>query len=203
MQHSMVATAYNTLAPRWLDGEFDGSNGVAQHKRALELISGGDGTAWALSVGCGCNTRFNPLLREHGLKIEGVDISGRMVELARMADPEVQLHHADICDWLPERTYRFISAWDSIWHVRLDRQRPLMRKLAAMLDIGGVMLFSAGGLDGPEEHTDSSMGPEIYYSTLGIPAILGELQDSGCALRHLEFDQWPQLHLVVMAQRVA
>ncbi|WP_206207983.1 class I SAM-dependent DNA methyltransferase [Ahniella affigens] len=191
------------LAPDWLDSRFNNANGVAQHKRALQFLDRQTSGGWALSVGCGCNTRFNPLLREQGLSLEGVDISERMLVLARNADPEVLLHHADICTWRTDRTYRFMSAWDSIWHVQLEQQRALMLKLLASLDRGGVLVFTAGGFDGPSEHIDSTMGTEVYYSTLGIPAILEVIQESGCALRHLEFDQWPQRHLVVVVQRAA
>jgi hypothetical protein len=140
------------------------------------------------------------LLRTHGLRLEGVDVSEKMVALAKTADPSVVLHHADVCDWKPPRTYRFISAWDSIWHVNLQSQRPLMLKLMEALEVGGVILVTAGGLDAPSEHFDSTMGPEVYYSTLGIPGLLEVLKDGHCVCRHLEFDQWPQKHLVVIAQ---
>lgn len=143
------------------------------------------------------------MLREHGLHLEGVDVSEQMVALAKAADPSVVLHHADVCDWEPPRKYRLVSAWDSIWHVNLQRQRPLMLKLMDALEIGGVFLFTAGGLDGPSEHFDSTMGPEVYYSTLGIPGLLEVLKDGRCVCRHLEFDQFPQNHLAVIAQRVA
>lgn len=203
MQHSGIGSAYDILAPKWLDGQFNGSNGIDQHKRALRFLPGGPGGGWALNVGCGCNTRFNHLLRERELKIEAVDISERMVALAREADPTVQLHHADICSWQAGRTYRFITAWDSIRHVQLHQQRALMFKLMSLLEPGGVLTFSAGGRDDSHEHTDSTMGPSVYYSTLGIPDLVEVIQVGGCALRHLEFDQWPHQHLVVIAQRAA
>ncbi|HJV88171.1 MAG TPA: class I SAM-dependent methyltransferase [Noviherbaspirillum sp.] len=203
MQHSAIASAYDTLAPIWQDGHFNESDGINQHKRALGFLGPHSTPGAALNVGCGCSTRFNALLRDCGLEIEGVDISDRMVTLAREADPAVQVHRADICTWQPHRTYRFITAWDSIWHVQLAEQRALMLKLMGLLEPGGVLLFSAGGLDRPSEHTDSAMGPTVYYSTLGIPGLLQVIQEAGCALRHLEFDQWPQSHLAVIAQRGA
>jgi predicted TPR repeat methyltransferase len=197
-----IAAAYDQLAERWRDDVFDPANGIGQHERALAFLSQA-GEGWALSVGCGCNTRFNPLLRAHGLQVEGVDISARMIELARAADPAVVLHQADIVGWAPPRSYRLISAWDSIWHVRLDEQRPLMRKLMAALDPGGVLIFSAGGLDRPDEHVDATMGPEVYYGTLGISGLLEVVNEAGCVCRHLEFDQYPEQHLVVIAQRTS
>jgi len=197
-----TASAYDTLAERWLDEAFDPANGFTQHERALSLLGDAAG-GWALNVGCGCNTRFNPLLRAHGLQIEGIDVSARMLALAQAADPDVTLHQADICDWPMPRAYRFITAWDSIWHVRLEQQRPLMLKLMAALAPGGVLVFSAGGLDAPGEHVDATMGPPLHYSTLGIPGLLEVIADADCACRHLEFDQYPQKHVYLVVQRLA
>ena len=197
-----TASAYDLIAERWLDRNFGRQDGVAQHARALAFLD--DAAAgWALNVGCGCNTRFNALLRGRGLALEGIDVSGRMLALARVADPVVVLHQADVCNWPPPRRYRFISAWDSIWHVRLDRQRALLRGLMATLEPRGVFVFSAGGLDAAGEHCDDAMGPEVYYATLGIPGLLEVIRESGCVCRHLEFDQWPQNHLVLIVQRGA
>jgi SAM-dependent methyltransferase len=200
--HSAIASAYDTLAEHWLDDRFNPGDGLRQHRHALGFLTKAT-PAWALNVGCGCNTRFNALFREHGLDIEGVDLSHRMVQLARAADPAVEVHLADICTWRASRRYRFISAWDSIWHVELGQQHALMLGLMDRLEPGGVLIFSAGGLYAPSEHSDSSMGPAVYYSTLGIPGLLRVIEEAGCVLRHLEFDQWPQPHLVVIAQRTS
>jgi predicted TPR repeat methyltransferase len=202
MDHAAIASAYDDIADRWLDERFDQANGIRQHEQALRFLrSGAEG--WALNVGCGCNTRFNAPMRDHGLHLEGVDISERMVALARAADPDVLLHHADVCTWRPRRAYRFISAWDSIWHVSLEQQHPLMLKLMGALEAGGVFIFTAGGLDAEDTHVDSAMGPEVCYSTLGIPGLLGVVQEAGCVCRHLEFDQYPEKHLFVVVQRLS
>lgn len=198
--HAAVAAAYDRLAERWLDANFPQAHGIAQHQRALGFLSGEGG--YALNVGCGASTRFNALLRQQGLSLEGVDLSSRMVTLARAADPGMTVHRADICAWQAARAYRFITAWDSLWHVRLDLQRAVLLKLMAALLPGGMLVFTAGGLDEAGEHHDAHMGPTLYYATLGIPALLATVGDGGCVLRHLEFDQWPERHLVVVAQRV-
>jgi predicted TPR repeat methyltransferase len=201
MDHSAIASAYDDIADRWLDDRFSRTNGIPQHERALGFLQRDTEGGWALDVGCGCNTRFHPLLRSHGMQIEGVDISARMVALARAADPAVLVHHADACTWQPRRRYRFISAWDSIWHVRLEEQRPLMLKLMHALAPGGVFIFTAGGLDAADTHVDAAMGPEVLYSTLGIPSLLDVILEAGCACRHLEFDQYPEKHLYMVVQR--
>jgi hypothetical protein len=43
----------------------------------------------------------------------------------------------------------------------------------------------------------------MYHATLGTPQILAAIQESGSVLRHLEFDQWPEMHLCVIVQRPA
>lgn len=200
MDHASTAAAYDQLAERWRDDRFDGLDGLAQHRRALAFLGEAEG-GWALEAGCGCNTRFRAPLRAHGLQVEGVDISAHMVALARAADPAATIHHADLCRWPIPRAYRFISAWDSLWHVRLQAQRPLLLALMAALEPGGVLLLSAGGRDAPDEHVDASMGPALYYATPGIPGLLAVAVEGGCVPRHLEFDQRPQDHLVLIVQR--
>lgn len=199
MDHEAVGAAYDQLAERWLDDRFPVESGMSQHARALAFLSQRGGAA--LNVGCGCNTRITRLLRESGLQPEGIDISTRMVELARESDPATPVHHADICAWEFPRAYRFISAWDSIWHVALHEQRRLLTRLMGALEPGGVLLFTAGGLDHPSEHVDACMGPSLYYASLGIPGIVTAIHEAGGVCRHLEFDQRPETHLVVIAQR--
>jgi predicted TPR repeat methyltransferase len=204
MPPSPIASVYDLLAERWLDGQFNQANGIEPHRRALAFLGDNDGDgeeSWALNVGCGCNTRFNPLLHGRGLRIEGIDISARMLELARAADPAVILHHADAVTWQARRHYRFMSAWDSIWHVQLAQQAALLHKLMRALAPGGVFIFSTGGLDAPGEHVDAYMGPEVYYGSLGIPGLLQVVNDAGCVCRHLEFDQYPQKHLYLIVQQ--
>jgi trans-aconitate methyltransferase len=157
----------------------------------------------ALDIGCGASGRFVELLLRHGFEVEGLDLSARMLELARQRHPGLVFHHADICEWQPRREYDFISAWDSVWHVPLAAQEAVLRKLLGALAPEGVCLFTMGGLDAPSEKVDAAMGPPMYYATLGIPGTLALLADTGCACRHLEYDQYPELHVYLIAQRCA
>lgn len=76
-----------------------------------------------------------------------------------------------------------------------------MQKICEGLSEGGVFIFTTGGLDEPEEKRDSCMGPPVYYSALGIPKTLELLRKFGCVCRHLEYDQYPEKHLYIIAQR--
>lgn len=193
-----IARSYDQIADRWNSSDFQRTNGIEQHERAMAFL---ENRRYALDIGCGSSGRIIDLLIGHGFTVEGLDVSNRMIKLAKKRHPHTTFHHADISNWEFSRKYDFISAWDSIWHLQLADQERVLTKILRGLTSGGVCIFSTGGLDAPEEKTDSAMGPPVYYSTLGIPGTLQLISDNQCVCRHLEYDQYPELHLYVVAQR--
>ena len=153
-----LATATIPSAYQWLEPHLT-TNGIRQHEVALNFRPTG---GLALDVGCGCNGRLLRLLESHGYEVEGLDVSALMIALAKTLNPNATFYHADVCEWMPTRQYHFITAWDSIWHVPLDRSESVLRKLCAALNSGGILIWTSGGLDGPEEKRDSTMGPLVY-----------------------------------------
>ncbi len=202
MKPSDLGRSYDTIADRWASETFNRNNAIAQHERALAFLAEGRGKV-ALDIGCGSSGRLIDLLLSRGFEVEGLDVSGRMMELAKERHPDVVFHHADICEWEFQREYDFITAWDSIFHLPLEQQEPVMRKICDGLSTGGVFVFTTGGVDGPESKSDSAMGPEVGYSALGIPRTLEVIAEAGCICRHLEYDQYPELHVYIVAQRTS
>ncbi len=200
MQPAEVAQSYDAIASRWAGREFDRETGLTAHRRALQFLAR---TGRALDVGCGSSGRFIELLSEHGFEVEGLDFSVEMLRLARARHPQVMFHHADICDWQPEGEYNFISAWDSVWHVPLESQEAVWAKLMRALAPGGIVLLTTGGVDEPDDVLNDAMGVPMYHAAPGIPALTRLIDACGCAIRHLEYDQWPEKHLVVVAQRMS
>lgn len=198
MTPNEVARSYDQLAAQWNSDSFPRSNGIEQHERAIAFLKE---KRYALDIGCGSNGRIIDLLVSQGFAVEGLDISPQMIELARLRHPNVAFHLADICEWDFPRRYDLISAWDSIWHLPLTSQEPVMTKILQGLTPGGVCIFTTGGLDAPAEKVDATMGPQMYYSVLGIPKTLALISEVGCICRHLEYDQLPESHLYIIAQR--
>ena len=193
-----IAKAYNQITHLWESKNFNRQNGIEQHKRALTLVKN---KGKALDVGCGCTGRFIDLLLSEGFSPEGVDISDEMVRLARKRHPDIKFHHQNICEWISGEKYDFITAWDSIWHVPLSQQEKVLAKLVSWLNPGGVLIFSFGGTDKAEDSIDDFMGPTVYYSTLGINGFLNLFIKLGCTCRHLEYDQYPELHSWLIVQK--
>ncbi|OQK15325.1 methyltransferase type 11 [Methyloprofundus sedimenti] len=198
MNPSDIGMAYNQITHLWKSEDFNRENGIDQHKRAIAFVKN---RGKALDVGCGCTGRFIDLLLEEGFSPEGVDVSEAMITLARKRHPEINFHQQDICEWeIPEK-YDLITAWDSIWHIPLDQQKKVLAKLVSSLNTNGVLIFSFGGTDEEGDHKNDFMGPEMYYSILGINGFLRLFIDLGCVCRHLEYDQYPELHTYLIVQK--
>lgn len=192
-----VGRSYDAITQQW-EAPIHPLDGLDQHKRAMQFL---ESRRQALDVGCGCNGRLLDYLKSEGFQVEGIDISEQMIALAKRRDPDLTFHHADICCWNLPRQYDFITGWDSIWHVPLAQQEVVLRKLCDGLKIGGIFIFTIGGTDVPDEVRDSHMGVPMYTGTLGISKTLELLERCGCVCRHLEYDQHPQLHVYVIAQK--
>jgi len=198
MKPEDTGSAYNQITHLWEDDKFNLANGMSAHQKAIEFVEGrGD----ALDVGCGLTCRFIDLLVAEGFSPEGVDISSEMINKARLKRPRIKFHLQDICEWEIPIRYDFITAWDSIWHVPLNQQSALLTKLIDSLNPGGVFIFSFGGVDNAGEHTNKAMGPEVYYSSLGLKGFLSLFMKMDCIIRHLEFDQHPETHTYAIIQK--
>lgn len=91
-----IAESYDQIADIWNREDFPRDNGIRQHERAIAFVTA---RGPALDIGCGCSGRIIDLLASHGFSVEGVDVSGRMIQLARQRHPDVIFHHADIVRW--------------------------------------------------------------------------------------------------------
>jgi|TARA_B110000037_G_scaffold139712_3_gene158022 SAM-dependent methyltransferase len=199
MEAEEMAGNYDKIAGHWAGEKFNIVNGMEQHRRALKFLKG---RGAAIDLGCGSSGRFIGLMAGEGFEsVEGLDFSEEMVKLAREKSPGVEIHYADVCEWEFSRKYDFISGWDGIWHVPLVKQEPLLEKICGALAPGGVSIFTTGGLAESGDVTNPFLGVPLYTAALGIPKILEVVARSGCIVRHLEYDQYPEIQLVLVVQK--
>lgn len=201
MTPEQTAASYDKISRHWDHDGFDNSYGISQHERALGFVSSFGN---ALDVGCGSNPRIISLLLQKGFDVEALDLSTEMLKRARRHHPGVKFHCADIRNWKFQKSFDFISAWDSIWHVPLQDQPGVIRKLCGGLSNKGVLIFTTGGVYEADEVTNPCFGQPLYHATPGIPALLKTIEESGCHCRHLEFDAGPgDKHVYLVVQRAS
>ncbi|HET6595795.1 MAG TPA: class I SAM-dependent methyltransferase [Anaerolineales bacterium] len=200
MKPEETGSHYDQIALSWQKRHIDSKYGIAALERAIRFV---ENKSSALDIGCGSSGRFIEVIIQHGFIPTGVDISAEMIALARQRHPHVTFYAADICTWVLPRTYDLISAWDSTFHLPLTEQEPVLRKMCDGLNPGGVLLFTCGGTISAEEISGGFEGQSFDYSTLGMNEFLRLLIELGCTCKHLEYDQYPENHVTIIAQKPA
>ncbi|MFD2080857.1 class I SAM-dependent DNA methyltransferase [Actinopolymorpha cephalotaxi] len=96
-----------------------------------------------LDVGCGTGRPTARQLTDAGLRVTGIDISERMLELAREAVPEATFHRADVTDldgsWGP---YAGAVAFFSLLMLPRAEVAATLRLLHALLEPGGHLALA-------------------------------------------------------------
>ncbi|MDZ4185492.1 MAG: class I SAM-dependent methyltransferase [Desulfuromonadales bacterium] len=196
MKPQELGKKYDKIAQWWHEQHQDSRYGMKQLDMALKFASEG---RLALDVGCGAGGRIIRKLEEQGFAVTGLDVSEAMVNLAHRHHPDASFLVQDICTWETDKTFDFIIAWDSIFHLPLHMHQPVIDKLCTLLKMNGVLIYTFGNATG--EHTDRWQEEEFYYSSIGINGNLTALINNGLTVMHLELDQFPENHVYVVAQK--
>ncbi|HEY9282835.1 MAG TPA: class I SAM-dependent methyltransferase [Pyrinomonadaceae bacterium] len=194
MKPTETGRLYDRIASWWDSREGESTAGVRFVRAAVGHCANKGN---ALDVGCGSGGRIIDALLDAGFRVTGIDVSGAMLGYARRRHPGARFIAGDICEWGPADRYDLIVAWDSIFHVPHAEQRRVVAKLCDALAGGGVLLFTAGGVDG--EITGRMQGEEFYYSSLAEDEYLRTLKGRGCKCVLMERDQHPEDHVVFIA----
>jgi len=111
------------------------------YQSLIELTSGDVQFKRMLDMGCGTGVA-GPLFSKHVEQIEGIDLSGKMIELARDKGVYAQLEQADLIEYLQQskEKYDLILATDVF--VYQGNLSPVFKAVAHSATAGGWFLFS-------------------------------------------------------------
>jgi 2-polyprenyl-3-methyl-5-hydroxy-6-metoxy-1,4-benzoquinol methylase len=139
--------AWDSNAEAWAERVRTGTDHNRVHvldPATLDLLGNVEGKQ-VLDLGCG-EGRFCRILAERGASLTGVDLSSRMIELARQAEAQdalgVTYHVADAAhvSFLPDNSYDVVLAYLSLFDVP-DYQSAI-REAARVLVPSGRFVFS-------------------------------------------------------------
>ena len=134
-------------------------------------------------------------------KSSGFRLSKEISPFLRGHSFRVAFYAEDVCTWQLPQKYDLITAWDSTFHLPIAEQKPVLKKMCDGLNAKGVLLFTCGGGIGAQEISGGFAGETFDYSTLGVNEFLRLLSEFGCSCRHLEYDQYPENHVHIIAQK--
>ena len=158
-----VRDSYDRIAGRYVDsrGQFDSLPYLERFADLLPAV----GTV--LDVGCGAGIPAARFLVNRGFAVQGIDISRRMIELARANVPGAAF---EVRDMLSMRHGEFavdgIVALYSVFHVKRDQHQQLISILRSFLKPGGALLLTMGAEDWEGSEPDFH-GAEMFWSHFG------------------------------------
>ncbi len=157
-----------------------------------------------LDIGCGTGRPLAKYLSSKGFTVTGIDYSEEMIALAQEADIEnARFIHCDFFDFKSTSKFDGVLAWDSLWHIPLNKQESIYPRVGELLNPGGYFLFTHGKEE--DEHTDKMMKELFYYSSLSKDRVVELLKDSGFRVLCVYSDfieQKSHRELIILAQKM-
>lgn len=197
MDPLVTGKKYDAFAQLWHNQHENSHYGLSQVEKAVSYCENkGD----MLDVGCGCGGRIIKSVQREGFDVHGIDVSAGMIALAKRLHPDVVFEHGNICTWSSTKKFDLIVAWDSIFHLPLDMQEPVITKLCKLLNKSGIFIYTFGDAIG--EHESVWNDEVFYYSSIGINENLRILMKNGCEVKHLELDQYPFKHVYAIVKKL-
>jgi SAM-dependent methyltransferase len=194
MDPEITGQTYDQIATVFHGTRSLSSYGLEHLRRAIRHAPG---NGWALDAGCGAGVPITQHLVGAGFSVTGIDVSRGMLSIARGAVPEASFRVSDMTTFDEGRQYDLVVAWDSFFHVPYGSQREVLSHLCSLVAPSGVILFTAGGVDG--ETQGDMLGHTFYYSSLAEVSYLNLLRSMGLKCILMERDQCPDEHQVFIA----
>jgi 2-polyprenyl-3-methyl-5-hydroxy-6-metoxy-1,4-benzoquinol methylase len=140
MIQKSIASVYNQIAEDYIRecGNWDRLS-LPSLKQFVKFLPAGSAV---LDVGCG-GGRDVEFLMKKGFSVLGIDVSKKMISLAKKHAPETKFRVADITKF-PTR-----KKFDGIWccrvfnHISLKDQNKFLRKLKSLLRPGGILYLTS------------------------------------------------------------
>jgi len=143
MQSEEIGQAYDTIGLSYQTASADNRKHLEEILgELLEVIPEG---ARILDIGCGTGKPISSFLASKGHLVTGVDVSQRMVELARAQVPEGEFFQADLRTFEPPLAgqYDAVIASHSLYYMTREEQKEIVQKFNKWLSPGGTFFLGA------------------------------------------------------------
>jgi SAM-dependent methyltransferase len=173
--------SYNRLAEEYVKHYADELRGKPFDRLLLERFAKDVPSGKRIcDLGCGSG-HVADHLKNLGVDVIGIDISPRMVEVAKRTYPAIEYRVGDMLDSdLPDESLGAVVALYSIIHLERDQVRPTLGEMFRVLVPGGGVLLSFHKGEGAL-HEEESLGKPIPFDcTLFEPDEVREaMEDEG------------------------
>ena len=197
MDSKELANRYDKIATWWTEVMRNSEYGINYVKKAISFVKK---NAKVLDIGCGSNGRIIDETIKNNFEILGIDISAKMIRIVKEKYPNIKFINADFNEWNTSEYFDLVIAWDSVFHTPKHLQKTITKKMCSLLAKGGVLLFTAGGIEG--EISGEMKGVLFEYGSLNYSEYLKIIEEIQCKIILMERDQHPLDHMVFICQKI-
>ncbi|UCD01885.1 MAG: class I SAM-dependent methyltransferase [Promethearchaeota archaeon] len=137
--------------------------------------------AHVLDVGCGAGIPTAKFLTERGIKVTGIDLSEKMLSLARKNVPSAEFIKMDMNKLeFNESTFDGIVSVYSLFHVPKEKHSEIFKKFYKILKPGGNLLINTGVSE--SEGTSNFFGVPMFWSNFSPKTTLNLVKEAGFSI---------------------
>lgn len=197
MGNDFVKRSYNKAAKDYAAGRDQSENIV--HLEILNKLLPHNSSI--LDIGCGAGKPVDSYLVIKGHKVIGIDISERMIELAKQNVPQADFRVEDMSDFKAEefRVDAVVSFY-AIFHTPRESHKDILRKINSFLRKGGYILITMG-VDDWEGEEENFYGVNMRWSHYDAKANIGLVENAGFKILKEEIITTDAKQQIIFAQK--
>jgi len=187
--NSLTRQTYNLVAQKYHDLFYNEMNEKEYDRKLLDSFAAKfNKDSFICDAGCGPSGHIGRYLFEKGIKVVGVDISEKCIELARRNNPEMKFECADIGSMpFDDTSFDGVISYYSIINTPKIYTSRIFNEFRRVLKPGGYLLVAVK-VGSTEGYIDDLLGVKtrIYSALFTQEEIVGYFSEAGFLLEFFD-----------------
>lgn len=172
-----------------------------------KLVDGVGAKADVLDLGCGIGLPFDKFLVDKNIKVTGIDISQKHIELSKKNVPQAKFIKGDFSAFdFGSKKFNGIISFYAIFHIPREEHRNLFIKMNRLLVENGIILVTLGTSGSEYGEEQNWCGAPMAWSTYDPQTYKQMLDESRFKILEDKFEGQPgdeEYHYWVLAQKIS